>query len=1044
TDAAGVVTAQRTSRVRLDDQQHPMYSISFKTFGAGAGNDVDSMSRFVLDAQGQVLAVDSFKLSTAQQAAMKTDIDTFSALDSDASGVGITQRGSRVRLDANQHPTYSVSFKTQGAGAGTDVDSLSKFILDSIGNVLAVDSFKLTAAQQAAIKTDIDTFAALDTDASGVTTAQRTSRVRLDDQQHPMYSISFKTFGAGAGSDVDSMSRFVLDAQGQVLAVDSFKLTTAQQAAMKTDIDTFAILDTDAAGVGITQRGSRVRLDAKQHPMYSVSFKTQGAGAGTDVDSLSKFILDSIGNVLAVDSFKLTAAQQAAIKTDIDTFAALDTDASGVTTAQRTSRVRLDDQQHPMYSISFKTFGAGAGSDVDSMSRFVLDAQGQVLAVDSFKLTTAQQAAMKTDIDTFAILDTDAAGVGITQRGSRVRLDANQHPMYSVSFKTQGAGAGTDVDSLSKFILDSIGNVLAVDSFKLTAAQQAAIKTDIDTFAALDTDASGVTTAQRTSRVRLDDQQHPMYSISFKTFGAGAGSDVDSMSRFVLDAQGQVLAVDSFKLTTAQQAAMKTDIDTFAILDTDAAGVGITQRGSRVRLDANQHPMYSVSFKTQGAGAGTDVDSLSKFILDSIGNVLAVDSFKLTAAQQAAIKTDIDTFAALDTDASGVTTAQRTSRVRLDDQQHPMYSISFKTFGAGAGSDVDSMSRFVLDAQGQVLAVDSFKLTTAQQAAMKTDIDTFAILDTDAAGVGITQRGSRVRLDANQHPMYSVSFKTQGAGAGTDVDSLSKFILDSIGNVLAVDSFKLTAAQQAAIKTDIDTFAALDTDASGVTTAQRTSRVRLDDQQHPMYSISFKTFGAGAGSDVDSMSRFVLDAQGQVLAVDSFKLTTAQQAAMKTDIDTFAILDTDAAGVGITQRGSRVRLDAKQHPMYSVSFKTQGAGAGTDVDSLSKFILDSIGNVLAVDSFKLTAAQQAAIKTDIDTFAALDTDASGVTTAQRTSRVRLDDQQHPMYSISFKTFGAGAGSDVDSMSRFVLDAQGQVLAVDSFKLTTAQQAAMKT
>src|SRR5690349_24089625 len=83
---------------------------------------------------------------------------------------------------------------------------------------------------------------------------------------------------------------------------------------------------------------------------------------------------------------------------------------------------------------------------------------------------------------------------------------------------------------------------------------------------------------------------------------------------------------------------------------------------------------------------------------------------------------------------------------------------------------------------------------------MKTDIDTFATLDTDAAGVGITQRGSRVRLDANQHPMYSVSFKTQGAGAGTDVDSLSKFILDSIGNVLAVDSFKLTTAQQAAIK----------------------------------------------------------------------------------------------------------------------------------------------------------------------------------------------------------------------------------------------------
>src|SRR5204863_238746 len=315
----------------------------------------------------------------------------------------------------------------------------------------------------------------------------------------------------------------------------------------------------------------------------SVSFKTQGAGAGTDVDSLSKLILDSIGNVLAVDSFKLTAAQQAAIKTDIDTFAALDTDASGVRIAQRTSRVRLDAKQHPMYSVSFKTYGAGAGSDVDSLSRFVLDAQGQVLAVDSFKLTTAQQAAMKTDIDTFAILDTDASGVGITQRGSRVRLDANQHPMYSVSFKTQGAGAGTDVDSLSKFILDALGHVLAVDSFKLTAAQQAAIKTYIDTLAALATEASGVTTAQRTSRVRLDDQQHPMYSISFKTFGAGAGSDVDSMSRFVLDAQGQVLAVDSFKLTTAQQAAMKTDIDTFAILDTDAAGVGITQRGSRVR-----------------------------------------------------------------------------------------------------------------------------------------------------------------------------------------------------------------------------------------------------------------------------------------------------------------------------------------------------------------------------------------------------------------------------------------------------------------------------
>src|SRR5204862_6136685 len=125
--AAGVATSQSTSRVTLDANQLSTYSVSYKPTGPAVPTHRSSDLKFILDTDGNVQAVDSFKLTTAQQAAMKTDINNFSQLDTDAAGAATPPSTPRASLDANQHPTYYVSFKTTGAGAGSDVDSLSKF-----------------------------------------------------------------------------------------------------------------------------------------------------------------------------------------------------------------------------------------------------------------------------------------------------------------------------------------------------------------------------------------------------------------------------------------------------------------------------------------------------------------------------------------------------------------------------------------------------------------------------------------------------------------------------------------------------------------------------------------------------------------------------------------------------------------------------------------------------------------------------------------------------------------------------------------------------
>ncbi len=151
--------------------------------------------------------------------------------------------------------------------------------------------------------------------------------------------------------------------------------------------------------------------------------------------------------------------------------------------------------------------------------------------MDCYELTHTDKEQMTANMGNLSNLDIDVAAVGITRRTSRVRLNIDQQPEYSISF----ADNGTDLEGLSRLVLDAAGNVDAVDSYELTQTDKANMTANMGNLTNLDSDVAAVGIDQRTSRVRLNIEQQPEYSISF----ADNGTDVVGLSRFVLDGARQ-------------------------------------------------------------------------------------------------------------------------------------------------------------------------------------------------------------------------------------------------------------------------------------------------------------------------------------------------------------------------------------------------------------------------------------------------------------------------------------------------------------------------
>ena len=67
----------------------------------------------------------------------------------------------------------------------------------------------------------------------------------MDDEGRPMYSLSFD----GTGATVNGLSRFNVDANGDVQSVDSYTLTPAQQTDLSSKLNNQADLDAAAAAI---------------------------------------------------------------------------------------------------------------------------------------------------------------------------------------------------------------------------------------------------------------------------------------------------------------------------------------------------------------------------------------------------------------------------------------------------------------------------------------------------------------------------------------------------------------------------------------------------------------------------------------------------------------------------------------------------------------------------------------------------------------------------------------------------------------------------
>src|SRR3989338_6026401 len=494
---------------------------------------------------------------------MMIDLDDFTKQESNIASILISQRQSRVVLDQDQNPDYSLGFSEDGV----KVESYSDFILetDSSGTqtIRAIDSYTLTDAKKSKMMIDLDDFTKQESNIASILISQRRSRVVLDQDQNPDYSLGFSEDGVM----VESYSDFILETDSSgtqtIRAIDSYTLTDAQKSQMMIDLDDFTKQEINITSILISQRQSRVVLDQDQNPDYSLGFSEDGVM----VESYSDFILetDSSGTqtIRAIDSYTLTDAQKSQMMIDLDDFTKQEINITSILISQRRSRVVLDQDQNPDYSLGFSEDGVM----VESYSDFILETDSSgtqtIRAIDSYTLTDAQKSQMMIDLDDFTKQEINITSILISQRQSRVVLDQDQNPDYSLGFGEDGV----KVESYSDFILetDSSGTqtIRAIDAYQLTDAQEDQMMIDLDDFTKQEINITSILISQRQSRVDLDQDQNPDYSLGFGEDGVM----VESYSDFILETKSDgtktIRAIDAYELTDAQEDQMMIDLDDF-------------------------------------------------------------------------------------------------------------------------------------------------------------------------------------------------------------------------------------------------------------------------------------------------------------------------------------------------------------------------------------------------------------------------------------------------------------------------------------------------
>jgi len=231
------------------------------------------------------------------------------------------------------------------------------------GVVKAVDSFELTDTNKTDLEAKLDDYAGIKSyvdDVTKIPATARTSRVYLNDKSEPDFSVSFKK---GTGNKVEGLSKFKV-VNGVVKAVDSFELTDTNKTDLEAKLDDYAGIKAyvdDVTKIPATARTSRVYLNDKSEPDFSVSFKK---GTGNKVEGLSKFKVVN-GVVKAVDSFELTDTNKTDLEAKLDDYAGIKAyvdDVTKIPATARTSRVYLNDKSEPDFSVSFKK---GTGNKVE-------------------------------------------------------------------------------------------------------------------------------------------------------------------------------------------------------------------------------------------------------------------------------------------------------------------------------------------------------------------------------------------------------------------------------------------------------------------------------------------------------------------------------------------------------------------------------------------------------------------------------------------------------------------------------------------------------
>src|SRR3989338_6354535 len=251
---------------------------------------------------------------------MMIDLDDFTKQEINITSILISQRQSRVVLDQDQNPDYSLGFSEDGV----KVESYSDFILetDSSGTqtIRAIDAYQLTDAQEDQMMIDLDDFTKQEINITSILISQRQSRVVLDNDQNPDYSLGFGEDGV----KVESYSDFILETKSDgtktIRAIDAYELTDAQEDQMMIDLDDFTKQEINITSILISQRQSRVVLDNDQNPDYSLGFGEDGVM----VESYSDFILetksDGTKTIRAIDAYELTDAQEDQMMIDLDDF----------------------------------------------------------------------------------------------------------------------------------------------------------------------------------------------------------------------------------------------------------------------------------------------------------------------------------------------------------------------------------------------------------------------------------------------------------------------------------------------------------------------------------------------------------------------------------------------------------------------------------------------------------------------------------------------------------------------------------------------------